>query len=150
MLEVLTQPGSGVRRAGGMRKVVAATVFRTIQAILLPGGALGYVPFVVKLVRFSRRSGTSATVLASFYTQYMQHKLGTRSDEPCDRLMMVLPNVSHLGLLLETAPTLVAHRVTSYVPRVYRYPYEGVPPMTHQSAARTTFYDEALERHIDG
>jgi methyltransferase (TIGR00027 family) len=80
----------------------------------------------------------------------MQHKLGTRSDEPCERLMMVLPNVSHLGLRLETAPTLVAHRATGYVPRIYRYPYEGVPPMRHQSAARTTFYDLALERHIAG
>lgn len=133
-----------------MRKIVAVVVFRTIQGILLPTAALGYVPFVVRLVRFSRRSGTSATVLASFYTRYMQHKLGTRSDEPCERLMMVLPNVSHLGLRLETAPTLVAHRATGYVPRIYRYPYEGVPPMRHQSAARTTFYDLALERHIAG
>src|SRR5262249_60699631 len=32
--------------------------------------------------------------------------------------------------------------------KVYRYPYEGVPPMRHQPAARTTFYDAALERHI--
>src|SRR5207249_1280016 len=109
-----------------------------------------YVPFVVKLVRFSRRSGTSATVLASAYTRYMQHKLGTRPDEPCERLMMALPSVSHLGLRLETAPTLVAHRLTGYVPRIYRYPFEGVPEMRHQPAARTTFYDLALERHIAG
>lgn len=80
----------------------------------------------------------------------MQHKLGTRRDEPSGRLMMVLPSVSHLGLFLETAPTLLAHRLTGYVPRLYRYPYEGLPPMIHQTAARTTFYDEALEQHIVG
>jgi methyltransferase (TIGR00027 family) len=133
-----------------MRSIVAATVFRTIQAILLPIGAAAYVPFVVRLVTFSRRSGTSATVLASLYTRYMQHRLGTRRDDPCDRLMRVLPNVSHLGLRLETAPTLLAHRLTGYVPRIYHYPYEGVPPMKDQPAARTTFYDAALERHIAG
>jgi methyltransferase (TIGR00027 family) len=131
-----------------MRNVVAATIFRLIQIILFPIGAVGYVPFVVKLVTFSRRSGTSATVLASLYTRYMQHRLGTRRDEPCYRLMRVLPNVSHLGLHLVTAPTLLAHRLTGYVPRIYRYPYEGVPPMRHQPAARTTFYDAALYRHI--
>jgi methyltransferase (TIGR00027 family) len=131
-----------------MRKVVAATIFRVIQIILLPIGAVCYVPFVVKLVAYSRRTGVSATVLASLYTRYMQHKLGTRRDEPAVRLMMVMPNVPHLGLRLFTAPTLVAHRLTGYVPRIYRYPYEGVPPMKHQPAARTTFYDEALERHL--
>ena len=131
-----------------MHNIVAATIFRLIQIILLPIGAVGYVPFVVKLVTFSRRSGTSATVLASLYTRYMQHRLSTRRDEPCYRLMMVLPNVSHLGLHLTTAPTLLAHRLTGYVPRIYRYPYEGEPPMKHQPAARTTFYDAALERHL--
>jgi methyltransferase (TIGR00027 family) len=133
-----------------VRNIAAATLFRIIQIILLPIGAVGYVPFVVKLVTFSRRSGTSATVLASLYTRYMQNRLGTRRDEICDRLMMVLPNVSHLGLHLTTAPTLLAHNLTGYVPRIYRYPYEGEPPMRHQPAARTTFYDAALERHIAG
>jgi methyltransferase (TIGR00027 family) len=52
-------------------------------------------------------------------------------------------------LFLVTAPTLLAHRLTGYVPRIYRYPHEGEPPMSHQPAARTTFYDAALERHID-
>src|SRR6266545_4296842 len=132
-----------------MRNLVA-TFFRLIQIVLLPIGAVGYLLFVFKLVTFSRRSGTSATVLASLYTRYMQHRLGTRCDKPCDRLMMVLPNVSHLGLCLATTPTLLAHRLTRYVPRIYRYPYEGIPPMKHQPAARTTFYDAALERHIAG
>jgi hypothetical protein len=36
--------------------------------------------------------------------------------------MMVLPNVPHLGLRLVTGPTLLAHRLTGYVPKIYRYP----------------------------
>jgi methyltransferase (TIGR00027 family) len=102
------------------------------------------------LIMYSRRSGASATLLASFYTRWMQHQLGTRRDEPCARLMMVLSNVSQLGLRLVTGPTLLAHRLTGYVPRIYRYPYEGVPPMKDQPAARTTFFDAALQRHLAG
>ena len=62
--------------------------------------------------------------------------------------MMILPNVSHLALRLVTGGTLLAHRLTGYVPGIYRYPYEGDPPMAHESAARTTFFDAALTRHI--
>jgi O-methyltransferase involved in polyketide biosynthesis len=40
--------------------------------------------------------------------------------------------------------------MTGYVPRIYRYPNNGVPPMKHHPAARTTFYDAALERHLAG
>jgi methyltransferase (TIGR00027 family) len=133
-----------------IRRIVVATVFRIIQIVLLPIGAVSYAVFVIKLVAYSRKTGTSATVLASLYTRYMQHKLGTRWDEACARLMMVMPNVPQLALRLETASTLVAHLLTGYVPRIYRYPYEGVPPMRHQSASRTTFYDAALERHLAG
>jgi methyltransferase (TIGR00027 family) len=131
-----------------MPRIVSAAAFRIIQIILFPIAGVGYPLFVVKLVAYSRRAGTSATVLASLYTRYMQHQLGTRWDEPCARLMMVMPNVSHLGLHVESAPPLVAHRQSGYVPRIYRYPYEGEPPLRHQAAARTTFHDAALERHL--
>jgi hypothetical protein len=47
---------------------VAATFFRLIQIILLPIAVVCYVPFVLKLVAYSRRTGVSATVLASLYT----------------------------------------------------------------------------------
>jgi methyltransferase (TIGR00027 family) len=127
---------------------VAATVFRAVQAAALPIGIVGYAAFAVRLVQHTRRSGTSGSVLASLYTRYMQHELGTRQDEPCERVMRTMPSVSPVGLALSTTPTLVAHRLTGYVPKLYRYPYEGVPPMRHQSVARTTFYDQALERHL--
>lgn len=131
-----------------MDKLTAAVAFHVIQALLLPLGAVGYVLFVARLFTHSRRSGASATVLASLYTRYMQHVLGTRRDEPAARLMAVMPNVPALGLLLTTAPTRVAHALTGHVPHIYRYPYPGEPPLVHQSAARTTFYDEAVARHL--
>ena len=48
-----------------MRNIVAASVFRLIQIALLPIATVGYVLWVVKIIKFSRESGASATVLAS-------------------------------------------------------------------------------------
>jgi methyltransferase (TIGR00027 family) len=111
-------------------------------------GVAGYVPFVARLVAHSRRTGASATVLASLYTRYMQHLLGTRHDEAAARLVRAMPSVSPAGLWLTTRPSSVAHRLTGYVPRIYRYPYPGQPPLAHQSASRTTFYDQTVERYL--
>jgi methyltransferase (TIGR00027 family) len=124
-------------------------IFRGIQIVGFPLAVIAYVPFVLKLALYSRRTGVSGTVLASFYTRWMQHQLDTRRDEPCVRLMTVLPNVSQLGVRLITGPTRFAHWLTGYVPKIYRYPYRGVPPMKDQAAARTTYFDAALERHLD-
>src|SRR5262245_56091605 len=132
------------------RTLVGFSIFRGIQVALSPLALIGYVLFVTRLIIYSRGSATSATVFASFYTRWMQHALGTRSDEPCARLMLVLPQVSHLGLRLVTGPTLLAHPLTGHVPKIYSYPYEGVPPLKDQTAARTTFFDVALERHVAG
>ncbi|MCJ7533235.1 MAG: hypothetical protein MUO64_19720 [Anaerolineales bacterium] len=55
-----------------MRNIVVVTIFRTIQIVLLPIVLVGYVLFVVKVIMFSRKSGVSATALASLYTRWMQ------------------------------------------------------------------------------
>jgi methyltransferase (TIGR00027 family) len=131
-----------------VRTIVPFTIFWGIHILAIPLLIVGYVLFVVKLAVSARRSGVSQTVLASLYTHWMQHQLGTRRDEPCARLMRVLPNVSRPGLRLFTGPTLLAHRLTGYVPRIYRYPYAGVPTISDQPAARTTYFDAALARHL--
>jgi methyltransferase (TIGR00027 family) len=128
--------------------ILVSIVLWIIKIILLPFTIVGYLIFIGKLLKFSGRSRASTTVLASFYTRWMQHKLGTRQDQPCARLMMSLPNISQPGLRLITGPTLLVHQLTGFVPRIYRYPYEGIPPFKHQPAARTTFFDTALERHL--
>ncbi|WP_427169877.1 class I SAM-dependent methyltransferase [Arthrobacter sp. 92] len=133
-----------------VRGVVGAGLFRAIQAALLPLAAAAYLMGVPKLLLYSRRTGVSATQFASLYTRYMQHNLGTRRDDPVARLMAVMPNVSQEALRLGAAPTLVAHLLTGFVPRFYRYPYEGEPPMRHQQTARTSFHDAALRRHLPG
>ncbi|HZO33097.1 MAG TPA: SAM-dependent methyltransferase [Chloroflexota bacterium] len=131
-----------------VREKIQSGVFRAVQIAGLPVIVVAYLLFVLKMIGFSRRTGVSASILASFYPRWMMHQLGTRRDDPCVRLMRVLPNVSQLGLRLLTGPTLLAHRLTGHVPKIYRYPYPGVPPMKDQPAARTTFFDEALARHL--
>jgi methyltransferase (TIGR00027 family) len=131
-----------------MRTFVAATIFRLIQVVSFPIELVGYVLFVIKSILFSRKSGITMTALAPLYMRYMRHKLGTRLDEPGVRLMMALPNVSHLGIRLFTGPTILAGRLTGYVPGVYRYPYEGRPSVSYESSARTAFFDAALDRHL--
>ncbi|GAA2138015.1 hypothetical protein GCM10009825_24180 [Arthrobacter humicola] len=133
-----------------MPGIVAAGTFRVIQLALLPLGVAAYVATVPRMLAYSRRTGVSATVFASLYTRCMQHRLQTRPDGPADRLMAVMPNVSQEGFRLETAPTLVGHLLTGYVPRIYRYPYRGRAPMHHQSTARTSYYDAAIQRHLAG
>lgn len=128
----------------------AAALFRVIQLALFPAGTAGYLWALPKLLVYSRRTGVSATLLASLHTRFMQHRLGTRDDEPAERLMMVMPNVSRTGFSLVAAPTIAAHGATGYVPRVYRYPYEGEAPLRHQDSARTSFFDAALQRHLPG
>ncbi len=131
-----------------MGDVMAFGAFRGIQIAGFPLAVAGYVPFVARMVLYSRRTGVSASILASFYPRWMMHQLRTRRDDPCVRLMRVLPNVSQGALGLLTGPTLLAHRLTGHVPKIYRYPYQGVPPMKDQPAARTTFFDGALTRHL--
>ncbi len=134
--------------SGNMRTFVAATIFRLIQIVSFPIELVGYVLFVIKSILFSHKSGISMTALAPLYMRYMRHKLGIRLDEPGVRLMMALPNVSHLGIRLFTGPMILAGRLTGYVPGVYRYPYEGRPSVSYESSARTAFFDAALARHL--
>lgn len=131
-----------------MRRIAQVIVYRAIQLVLLPPAVIGYIFFVIKLVVYSRRTGSSATVLASLYTRYMQHLIGTRRDVPALRLMRVMPCVSQLALAFVTLPTVMAHRVTGYIPKLYRYPYPGEATMQHQPVARTTFYDMAVQQHL--
>src|SRR5689334_19783546 len=112
-----------VANASRTRPSPAAVAFRAIQAALLPAATAGYLLWIASMIRYRKVSGASATVLATVYSRWMQHQLGTRQDEPCARLMAVLPNAPPFALWLFTAPTLLGHHLTRFIPRIYRYPY---------------------------
>ena len=47
--------------SGNMRNIVKAIIFRMIQIAWSPIALVCYVPFVIKLIIYSRKSGVSAT-----------------------------------------------------------------------------------------
>jgi len=92
----------------------------------------------------------SATALSPMSMRWLQHQLGLRRDEACAKLIKVLPNHSYIGLCAAAFPVLLGHRLTGFVPRMLRYPYEGIPPVGHSSSVRATFVDAAIERYLPG
>jgi len=78
----------------------------------------------------------------------LQHQLGLRRDEACAKLIKVLPNHCYAGLYASVLPVLVGHRLTGFVPKMLRYPYEEIPPVRHASSVRATFVDAAIERYL--
>src|ERR1043165_7375467 len=98
----------------------------------------------------SRMRRVSATALSPMTMRWLQHQLGLRRDEVCAKLIRALPNHSYAGLRIVAFPIWLCHRLTGYVPKTLRYPYEGIPPVGHSSSVRATFVDAALERYLPG
>jgi methyltransferase (TIGR00027 family) len=65
-------------------------------------------------------------------------------------LIKVLPNHFYIGLWAVAFPVLLGHRLTGFVPKMLRYPYEGIPPIGHWTAVRATFVNAAIERYLPG
>jgi methyltransferase (TIGR00027 family) len=133
-----------------MRNLIAATVSNILSVLLLPVTLIGYVIWVGKALLTGRGSGVSGTAQGPLSARFFEHQLGTREDEPANRLMMALPNVPPLGLRLFVWPMLLAHRVTGYVPKAFRYPFEGDVSPQYEASARMTFFDAAVDRYLAG
>ncbi len=126
---------------------LAVIAFYFINLLLLPVTLIGFI-LQTTAVYGRRKSGVSVMAQAPLTDRWLQHKLGTRLDEPMNRLLMVLPGVPLLGYHLGYGPMLLAHRVSGYVPKSYRYPFAGEITMGNQRAARQTFYDSVVERYL--
>src|SRR5437868_1468174 len=135
-------------KAVSVRDLMAATVFYAISILLFPVTLIGYVIWVGKIVLTGRGSGVSVSAQGPLSGRWSMHYLGTREDEPSSQLLMVLPSISPLGVRLASASLRLAHRLTGYVPRVFRYPFEGDVPRQYEAAARMAFFDEACERYL--
>lgn len=124
-----------------------AAVFYIVNILLFPITLIGFI-IQTAAVYGRRKSGVSVMAQAPLTDRWLQHKLGTRLDEPVNQLLMVLPGVPLLGYRLGYGPMLLAHRVSGYVPKSYRYPFAGEITMGNQRAARQTFYDSILTRYL--
>ena len=128
------------QKAVSARDLMAVTVFYAISILLFPVTLIGYVIWVGKAALTGRGSGVSATAQGPLSGRWFMHYLGTREDEPSNQLMMVLPGVSPLGVRLVSASTRLSHRLTGYVPRAFRYPFEGDIPRQYEAASPHDFF----------
>ncbi|MBB5898080.1 class I SAM-dependent methyltransferase [Kutzneria kofuensis] len=129
-----------------MRKP-SAVVFYTLSILASPLILIGYIVWVGKTIA-TGRSGVSGTAQGPLSARFSEHNFGTRRDEAADRLIRVLPGIPRLGLRLATGPVLLAHRLSGYVPRAFRYPFEGEVSPQYEASARIWFFDAAVDRHL--
>ena len=130
-----------------MRTRVSRVGFYLLCALMSPVILAGYLVWVGKLFA-AGRSGVSATAQGPLSARFSEHNFGTRQDDAADQLMRRLPGVPPLGLRLTTGPVLLAHRLTGYVPRAFRYPFEGDVPPQYEASARIWFFDAAVDRYL--
>lgn len=126
---------------------LAAAVFCLINILLFPITLIGYVLHLGYLF-FKRQPGVSITAQGPLSARWTQHHFGLREDEAASRLMASLLDFFPLGWYLTAGPMLLAHRLTGYVPKAFRYPYEGEVAVQHQASARQTFFDAVVERYV--
>ena len=130
-----------------MRRPSAATTYTVISVLLFPVSLLGYAIWIgFGLLPGRKRSGVSFTAQSPLAARWAMHLMGTRRDEPADRLIPLVPGLPPVARRLVSAPALLAHRVTGHVPKAFAYPFEGDVPKEYEAAARVTFFDQALER----
>jgi methyltransferase (TIGR00027 family) len=130
-----------------MRKLVSAVAYYSLCTLMSPLILIGYIVWVGKTIA-TGRSGVSGTAQGPLTARFSEHNLGTRQDEAADRLLRALPGVPTLGLHLAVGPVLLAHRLTGYVPKAFRYPFEGDVPRRYEASARISFLDAAVDRHL--
>jgi methyltransferase (TIGR00027 family) len=129
-----------------MAVLLCALIWMAFLPVVLVVGTA----YVVHRVLSSRKLGVSDTAFGPMSTRWMQHQLGLRRDDACARLIKALPNHWYAGLYATIFPVLLGHRLTGFVPKSLRYPYEGIPPVQHQTHVRSTFVDAAIEKYLPG
>jgi methyltransferase (TIGR00027 family) len=132
------------------RSLIPGLLSALIRIAFLPAWLVVIILYSAHMIFSSRKLGVSATALSPMTMRWLQHRLGLRRDEACAKLIQVLPNHSYAGLRAAAFPVLLGHRLTGFVPKMLRYPYEGIPPVRHCSAVRSTFVDAAIERYLRG
>jgi len=130
--------------------LMAGLLFALIWIVFCPISLAVYTIYEAHLILRSRKLGVSATALGPMTMRWLQHQLGLRRDEACAKLIKVVPNHCYAGLYAASFPVLLGHRLTGFVPKMLRYPYEGVPPIGHMNGMRVTFVDAAIERYLPG
>jgi methyltransferase (TIGR00027 family) len=136
-------------RDPAMRKRAAALSYYALMVVLFPVTLVGFVIWIGKLV-IGKKPGVSTTAQGPLSARWTMHNFGVRQDEAASRLLTILPGAHVLGIRLASWPMFFAHNVTGFVPKTYRYPWEGDVPPSAEAAARVTFFDDVVDRYLPG
>ena len=104
-----------------LRNLIGTATFYIINIILAPVTLTGYLIWVGKGFLTRNKPGVSGRAQGPLSARWFEHNLGTRQDEPANRLMKVLPGMPPLGMRMVSGPLLLAHRLTGFVPRAFAY-----------------------------
>ena len=132
-----------------MRKRAAAFAYYALMVVLFPVTLVGLVMWIGKLL-IARTPGVSTTAQGPLSARWTMHMLGVREDEAASRMLPKMPGVPWLGMRLASWPMVLAHRVTGFVPKTYRYPFEDDVTPGVEAAARVTFFDDDVDRFLPG
>jgi methyltransferase (TIGR00027 family) len=123
---------------------ISAAIYYLLYILLLPITLIGYVLLSGRFIA-GRKSAVSGSALAPLTGRWLFHNLGNRQDEPANRLMMAMAGLS---VSFTLGPMVFAHRVSGYVPKAYRYPFQGEITLGNQGGARQTLYDNVVEQYL--
>ncbi|UCD72916.1 MAG: SAM-dependent methyltransferase [Candidatus Bathyarchaeota archaeon] len=132
-----------------MPKLIAFLVFLLIELIFLPSTILGMILFAGVFLREVRGKNISITAYDPLFAHWVLDALGKRDDEAAGRLLYALPGGSPGLLGLAFGPTMWAMHVTGFTIKMYDYPVHSSSGIFAILGHRTTFFDDALLRHLD-
>ena len=141
------QPTQHSEGASVRNDPAAVFVYYLLTLVLFPVSLIGYV-LQSAAVYVRRTSDVSVMAQAPLTARWLQHKLGTRLDEPVNRMMTVLPGVPLLGYRLTFGPMVLAHRVSGFMRKANRYPFEGEITISTGTRGRQTFFDGVVDRYL--
>ena len=130
-----------------MPKRAAAFAYYALMVVLFPVTLVGFVIWVGKLL-FVKTPGISTTAQGPLSARWTMHNLGVREDEAANRLLPIVPGVPWLGMRLTSWPMMLAHAATGFVPKTFRYPFEGDVAPAVEAGARVTFFDDVVDRFL--
>lgn len=128
--------------------ISSAAIFYLLNLLLFPVSLFGYVATMVAIFISGRRSGVSKTAQGPLSARYLQHILGVRRDDASYRLMRIMPGTAYPCMVLAFGPLLLAHRLTGFVPRTFRYPFQGEITPQVVIPARVWYFDNVVDRYL--
>ena len=127
---------------------IAAFVYYILMILLSPITLTGFVIWIGKLIFTGSKSGVSTSAQGPLSARWTEHNLGTRPDEPANRLIRALPGVPFLGMYLASWPMFWSHKLTGFVPKTFRYPFDGEVSQQDEASARIAFFDNAVDKYL--